>query len=424
MGVVTIGEGALPTEAQLAAYARLVVEVGVAVRPGQRLLIDGISGGAALECAPFIRHVAAAAYDAGGSDVVVVYDDQALRRLGFERMADRSLPEPASWWAGYPNEHAQAGDAMLTVDGSDPRLLHGVAATRVAARTAARGARLRVSQDLVMRDAFNWSYACAPTPAWASRVFPDDEPEGATARLWHAVLHACRVNAADPVAAWRSHLAQLTDRAAQLTARRFVALRAEGPGTAIEIGLADGHVWGGGGAVAADGLPFAPNLPTEEVFTAPHRLRVHGRLRGTAPVEIRGEIVEGWTLVFRDGLIVEATATDGQESLERLLATDDGARRLGEVALVAGASPTRETGVCFQNALFEENVACHVAVGAAYPTTIADGRDRSRSELERSGANDSLVHLDLMWGSPEVDVFGVRADGSEDPLLVAGEWAT
>ncbi len=386
------------------------------------MFVAGHQMGVVLDAAPFVRELAVAAYDAGAREVVVVWEDEAVRRLGAERRSERADADFPAWHTDAMNEHALAGDALLVVDAKDPRLLSGLPQDRLSARAAELQRRWRPSSEVIGRLATNWAFVTAATPGWARSVFPGEPDDVATELLWEAILHAVRADLPDPVEAWRSHVADLAARARYLTERRFRALRFVGPGTDLDVGLADGHVWCGGAATAGSGVSFVPNLPTEEVFTAPHRRRVTGHVRGTQPVPIRGEIVEGWELEFKDGRVVAATAQAGEEALLALLATDKGASRLGEVALVAGSSPTRATGVRFEHPVFEENLACHIALGRAYAPTVDGGASMTADELLAHGANTSDEHVDIMCGSPEVTVSGIRSDGGVEPLLVGGQW--
>jgi aminopeptidase len=412
----------MPVAEHLAAYAQLAVRVALNVQQGQRVFVSGYQSGVELACAPLVRLVTAEAYDAGASEVVILWGDEAVERIGAERRSERSVTDIPAWYASVFNEHALAGDALLCVDGKDPRALAGLDPARVAARADELARAWRPSDDVVARLATNWAFVTAPTPAWARGVFPGEPDDVATELLWDAVLHAVRADLPDPVAAWRTHLDDLAARVAHLNARRFRSLRAVGPGTDLDVGLAEGHVWMGGAVTAGNGVSFVPNLPTEEIFTAPHRRRVTGHVRGTQPVSIRGEVVEGWELEFQNGKVVAATAEHGEATLLRLLASDKGSSRLGEVALVAGTSPTRATGVRFEHPIFEENLACHVALGQAYGPTIQGGAAMTPEELRDRGANQSDHHVDVMWGSPEVTVSGVRSDGGLEPLLVGGQW--
>ena len=259
-------------------------------------------------------------------------------------------------------------------------------------------------------------------PAWASAVFPDLPAEEAQARLWDALFAATRVDAEDPVAAWAAHNATLMTRRRMLNARRFTALRFKGPGTDLTVGLADHHAWMGGQSKALNGVTGNPNIPTEEVFTTPHAARTTGRVTATKPLSYQGTLIRDIQVRFEDGVIVEAFASVGQEVLQRMIDTDEGARRLGEVALVPASSPISTSGVLFLNTLFDENAASHIALGQAYRKCFVDGDTLSEADFTSRGGNSSLIHVDWMVGSAQVDVDGLDVDGTAQPVMRAGEW--
>jgi aminopeptidase len=413
----------MPDAAQVAAYAELTVRVGLNVQPGQDVLVTGFGAGVALDCAPFVRRVVECCYDAGARRVRVLWDDDAVRRTSLQRMAAEAVTEVDEWEVAPYNESAAAGAALLSIDGDDPAVFAGIADGRASAREAVLADRTREQSRLVGQLAMNWSIVTVPTAGWAATALPELAGDEALERLWTGVLHAVRADLADPVAAWRYHVDDLARRSAYLTGRSFRSLRITGGGTDLTVGLPDGHRWLGGAAVARNGVTFVPNLPTEEVFTAPHRGRTDGVVLGTQPVLVRGEMVEGWRLVFRDGVVVEASAEQGEAALRALIAADAGSERLGEVALVAESSPTREAGLRFGKTIFEENLSSHVALGSAYPPCIDGAGDVDDEGLAALGGNASQEHADVMWGSAAVDVDGVRPDGSHEPLLRGGAWA-
>ncbi len=276
--------------------------------------------------------------------------------------------------------------------------------------------------ELITRHTINWTIVACATPEWAKLVFPDDPADVAVAKLWEAIFVASRVNADDPVVEWQEHGARLKQRVDLLNAKRFSALHFKGPGTDLTVGLADDHLWAGGGTTAGNGVYCQPNIPTEECFTTPHKDRVNGTVRASKPLSHQGTLIENIAVRFEGGKIVEATATAGEDVLNRLISTDDGARRLGEVALVPHSSPIAQSGVLFWNTLFDENAASHIALGQAYSTCLIGGEKMDAEALAKLGANASLIHVDWMIGSGEMDVDGVAADGTSEPLMRKGEW--
>src|SRR5690606_9264687 len=276
--------------------------------------------------------------------------------------------------------------------------------------------------ELSMSDRVAWSGAAAASPAWARRVFPGLPEDEALARLWDAIFHAVRVDAADPVAAWREHTAALLARKERLNERRYAALRFRGPGTDLRVGLADGHQWDGGASYTPGGVEFVANMPTEAGFTAAHRERVDGVVRATKPLAYAGTLIDGIEVTFANGVVTKAVAREGQEALEHVLNTDPGARRLGEVALVPASSPIARTGLLFYETLFDENAACHLALGQGYAMTLQGGQRMSAEERRAAGLNESLTHVDFMIGSDQVDVDGELPSGEHEPVMRAGEW--
>ncbi|HTW23132.1 MAG TPA: aminopeptidase, partial [Candidatus Baltobacteraceae bacterium] len=280
----------------------------------------------------------------------------------------------------------------------------------------------RPALELIARHEINWTICACATPAWASAVFPDQPQDEALARLWKAIFAASRADQADPVAAWKAHDANLHARADRLNEKRYSALHFRGPGTDLRVGLADGHLWLGGGTTAQNGRYCIPNMPTEEVFTTPHKDRVDGHVTSTKPLSHQGTMIEGIAVRFEGGKIVEARADKGNQVLQRMIETDDGARRLGEVALVPHSSPIAASGLLFLNTLFDENAACHIALGQSYSTCLKDGDTLTPEQLASRGANSSLIHVDWMIGSNRIDVDGVTAAGNSEPVMRAGEW--
>jgi aminopeptidase len=280
------------------------------------------------------------------------------------------------------------------------------------------------AMELITRHEINWTIVACATPEWAKLVFPDDPENIAVARLWEAIFVASRIAVDDPVAEWQQHGARLKQRVDMLNTKRFSALHfksADGS-TDLTVGLADDHLWAGGGTTAGNGIYCQPNIPTEECFTTPHKDRVNGKVRASKPLSHQGTLIENIQVRFENGKIVEAKATAGEDALNRLISADDGARRLGEVALVPHSSPIARSGLLFWNTLFDENAASHIALGQAYSTCIIGGEKMDTEQLSALGANTSLIHVDWMIGSGEMDVDGVAADGTSEPLMRRGEW--
>jgi aminopeptidase len=408
----------LSFEDKLERYADLIVRVGLNVQPHQRLLIRG----APLEGAPFVRALTGAAYRAGCRLVIVQWVDELLSLERFRHAPRDSFEEYADSSLALLAETVERGDAMLGISANDPELLKDQDPALVSTVYRVAGGKSKPLSEKIMADAVNWCVAAMPTPAWAAKVFPELDREGAVAALWEAIFATTRCDLSDPVAAWNTHLETLDQRSELLNARAFKAVRFTGPGTDLRVGLPEGHVWMAGRSKTKSGIEFVANLPTEEIFTMPHRDRVDGTVSSTKPLSYAGVLIDGIRVRFEAGRIVEASAERGEETFLRLLDTDEGSRRIGEVALVPHQSPISSSGVLFNNTLFDENAACHIALGEAYPFTLRGGVGMSQTELAAHGANSSITHVDWMIGSGEVSVHGERADGTLEPIMTNGDW--
>ncbi len=403
--------------ARLDTLARVTVEAGLGLRAGQELLIT-----APVEALPLVRRVTEYAYKAGALLVTTMYVDDEATLARYANAPDASFDRAANWLQDGIARAYREGAARLGITGGNPALLAGQDPAKVSRANVAASKAGRPAMELITRHQINWSIVGAATPSWARAVFPGEAEDAAVAKLWDAIFTASRIDGADPVAGWVAHGASLQERAARLNAKRYRALRYSGPGTDLEIGLADGHLWLGGGTTALNGVACQPNIPTEEVFTTPHRERASGIVVSTKPLSYQGTLIEEIAVRFEDGRVVEARAKTGQAVLERMLATDENASRLGEVALVPHSSPIAASGLLFQNTLYDENAASHIALGQAYSTCLEGGDTASASELGSRGANDSLIHVDWMIGSGSLDVDGVTASGEREPVMRAGEW--
>jgi aminopeptidase len=411
---------------RLSVYAELAVRVAVNVQPGQRLLIIGAlaNGGTSLEAAPLARKIAAAAYRAGSPLVETIWGDEELMLIRFKHAPRDSFNNFSSWLPKALVEHVEGGHAVLLISSSDPDLLKGESPELVSAVQQASARDLRPFREYISRNDTNWAVIGGASEGWARRVFPDLPREDAVSRLWDAINRMCRLDRPDPVAAWETHLANLGARSERLNRKQYSALKYSGSGTNLTLGLPAGHIWVSGRTRSRHGVPFTANLPTEEVFTIAHRNRVDGVVRSSKPLSYGGTLIEGFTMTFAEGRVVKMTADGNADMLQRLLDTDDGARRLGEVALVPHSSPISQSGLLYYNTLFDENAASHVALGNAYKFTLAGGNEMSEEEFEAAGGNRSAIHVDFMIGSAELDVDGVLPDGGTEPLMRKGEWAS
>jgi aminopeptidase len=415
-------QSATPThrthEVNLDKLAEVAIHIGLGLAPGQELVMT-----ASLDTVPLARRITEQAYRAGASLVTTLYTDDEASLMRYRFAPDASFDRAASWLYDGMAAAFKSGAARLAVSGGNPSLLSGQDPDKVGRANRAVSQAYRPALELITRHAINWTIVAAATPAWAAAMFPNDSPEAALTNLWDAIFSTTRIDCDDPVANWKAHDATLQKRAAFLNEKRYSALKYTGPGTDFRLGMAEDHLWLGGGTHAGNGLYCIPNMPTEEVFSMPHKDRADGTVTATKPLSHQGTMIEGIHVRFEGGRIVEARATKGQEVLQRLIDTDDGARRLGEVALVPQSSPIASSGKLFFHTLFDENAASHIALGQAYSSCVRDGDKLTPDELASKGSNSSLIHVDWMIGSGHLDIDGITASGTAEPLMRNGEWA-
>lgn len=401
------------------AYARLIIEVGSNVQSGVPVLIT-----AAIEAADFTRLVAKYAYEAGASEVVVDWQDDALRRLRLEHASLGVLDNVPDFLYDKREYYCQKGVHMIHLLSSDPEALAGVDADRVQRASMAVNKKFKPLRHYTMNDEVSWCIAAVPCAVWARKVYPDaTDDKDAVNRLWEQIFTVMRLNEEDPVAAWQAHLTRLQERANRLNHYRFEQMhyRAEN-GTDLVVRLPKGHIWCAATSTDNRGTAFVPNMPTEEVFTMPHREGVDGTLVATRPLAYNGSLIEDFTLHFTEGAVTSYSAKKGEEKLKALLEEDENAVRLGEIALVPYDSPISLSHTLFYETLFDENASCHFAFGASYPTTMEEGEKMSEEELKAHGANVSQIHEDFMVGTRDLSITGITADGEEKVVFANGNF--
>jgi aminopeptidase len=421
-GTTELTETSLSFEQKLDRLASVAVNAGLGLARGQELVMT-----ASVEALPLVRRITAQAYQAGASLVTTLLTDEESALLRYRHGADESFDKAPGWLYEGMAAAFRSGAARLAIAGGNPALLSKEDPEKVGRANRAVSQAYRPALELITRHDINWTIVASATPAWAAAVFPNLPREQALKKLWDAIFRASRADADDPVATWKKHDADLHRRADFLNAKRYSALHFRGPGTDLRVGLADDHRWMGGGTRAGNGVYCIPNMPTEEVFTTPHKNRVEGTVTSTKPLSYQGTLIEKIAVRFAGGRVVEARAATGQQVLERMIDTDEGGRRLGEVALVPHSSPIASSGLLFWNTLFDENAASHIALGQAYSTCLINGDQLTKEELAARGANESLIHVDWMIGSAEIDLDGIPAasngkPGSPEPLMRKGEW--
>lgn len=398
--------------------AEVAVRTGVNLQPGQDLIITAPM--AALE---LVQRITVHAYKAGAGLVLPFFNDEAITLARYEHGHDHSFDRAPGWFYEGLGKAFKEGAARMAITGDDPMLLSEQDPEKVARASKATSIAAKPAMEPIVGFEVNWNIVAYPGAAWASRVYPDLPVEEAQGKLMDAIYDASRLAGDDPVKNWEQHSANLQERVDWLNDMNFEALHYTGPGTDLRLGLAEGHIWKGGASPAVNGVVCQPNIPTEEVFTCPHAYKVEGTVAATKPLAHQGNVIENIAVRFEAGKIVEATASKGEDVLNALLKTDDGASRIGEVALVPHSSPISQSGTLFYNTLFDENASCHIALGQCYADTIKGGSELKPEELQQLGGNQSLIHVDWMMGSDAVDIDGIKKDGTIVPVMRAGEWA-
>lgn len=403
---------------KLEKYARLLVQKGINIQQDQLLVVN-----APIEMKDFVHLIAKEAYAVGAKNVHVEYRDDELNLIKYQMAPLKTFGEPLQWKADGFAQMAEAGGAFLSLTGTDPDLLKGIDSEKIALNQKTHGKSMEPFRKLMMAGTVSWCVAAVPNPAWAQKVYPTLSQEDAVEKLWDSIFKMTRADQDDPVAAWNNHVESLNKRVEILQSYNFKSLHYKSAITDLVVDLVPNHIWVSAEEKNGKGVPFIANMPTEEVFTAARRDGVNGYVGNTMPFNYSGTLIDGFRLTFKDGKIVEMTAKVGQEVFEKLLDTDEGARYLGEVALVPYDSPISNTNTIYYNTLFDENASCHLAFGAAYPTNIKDGGKMSTEELKNSQMNVSMVHEDFMIGSADMNIDGITHDGQVIPVFRDGNWA-
>ncbi len=400
-------------------YAELIVRKGVAVQPGQEVVVS-----APVETAPFARLLVRKAYAAGAGHVTMIWSDDEVTRATYENVPVEWFRETPSWQRLMYDSLAERGACFVFVEGADPEALKGIDPAKPMAAATARNSQCRVFRHGLDFNINPWCIAGAPVAAWARTVFPGLSDEAACYRLWQAILDASRALGDDPCADWELHNATFEKNLRMLNEAHFDRLRyTAANGTDLVVGLTRKHVWDGGKTETPEGRAFFPNIPTEEVFTSPDFHRVEGVVHAALPLVHHGTKISGFWIRFEHGVAVEWDAAQGKDALDQILAIDEGARRLGEVALISKNTPIRESGLLFYDTLYDENASCHLALGMGFPECYEGGYDMEADELLAVGVNQSHTHVDFMIGTDDLCVTGIKADGTEVPVFVAGQWA-
>lgn len=402
-------------------YAKFAIKSAVNLQKGQTLII-----GCPVEGAFFARLCAKAAYEAGAREVVMHYDDEQISRLRMQHTDVEVLEDIKPWILRSYMDYVEGegGASILRILASDPEIYKGLDTGKISRASVAKNKAMEPWTEQIMANRVQWSIVAIASPAWAKKVFPTLPTEQAVERLWENIFSVSRVQGGDPVHEWEKHVDFLLSRQNWLNDLKLDRLHFENAaGTNLVVGLPKTGVWCAAQELSTSGVPFLANVPTEEVFTGPDRLRVDGVVKSSIPYVYNGNLIEGMTIHFKDGLVTEYSAEKGEELLRQMLEADEGAKRLGEIALVPATSPIRKTGLLFYNTLFDENAACHMAFGAGYPNTVQGGESLTKEQLLEKGINDSVIHEDVMIGTADMQVTGYTVDGRAVPIFQNGEWA-
>lgn len=399
-------------------YAELITKVGVNVQEGQTIVLN-----ISVEQAPLARLITASAYALGAAEVVVQWSDDTIQREFLTHAQTERLTEVPQYKIDQADDWVAKGASRISVVSADPSALVGVDATRIASYQAAVGKAMINLRKASQANKISWTVVAAASPAWAKQVFPDKSETEATEALWDQIFKTTRIYEEDPIKAWQTHDKTLRTKAEYLNEEQFDALHYTAPGTDLTIGLPKNHNWEGAGSLNSRGEEFMANMPTEEVFTAPDARRINGYISSTKPLSYAGTIISGMKFTFENGKVVDFSAEKGQDVLKSLLDIDEGAKSLGEVALVPHHSPISSSGIIFFNTLFDENASNHLALGSAYAFSLNGGTEMTEEELAQAGLNRSQTHVDFMVGSGEMSIDGIREDGTRVPIFRNGEWA-
>ena len=405
-------------------YAEAIVKVGLNLQKGQRLIIhNSLVRGVPPAGRGLVHAVTRAAYRAGARHVEVIWGDEEMNRIRLQHAPADSFDEYPKFQIHGLLDMIENGDAMLTISANDPDAYHDLDSDRIATMQKVHLENWKEISVHISRNSINWCVVAAASPAWAHKIFPDLPQAEAEEKLWQAIFETTRAVQPDPIAAWNEHVKNLRKRGDYLQAKKYSGLHYKGPGTDLTLGLPEGHRWISAQALAENGVVFTANMPTEEVFTMPDRHRAEGTVAATFPLSYGGSLIEDFNLTFENGRIVKVHAKKNETILQRLVDTDEGSTRLGEIALVPASSPIAKRGHLFYNTLFDENASCHIAIGRAYRFTLIGGEELTEEEFVAAGGNVSLNHVDFMIGSPQMDIDGIKEDGTREPIMRQGEWA-
>ncbi len=400
-------------------YADLALKIGINLQQKQTLVIMS-----PVETAPFTRMLVETAYKMGAKEVVVHWNDDFCKKMRFLHGDIEIFENMPQWEIDSLMFYAEKNAAFLSIAANDPELLKGIDSKKIAKAQTARNVGLKSYYEKVMTNAIQWNIISVPTSAWAKKVFPNLSEEKAVENLWKAIISSVKADTENPVETWHKHLANLKEKMDYLNKKQFKKFVIKNSlGTDLTVQLPNRHLWASGKDITKSGIEFVANIPTEEVFSMPYKYGVDGIVKASKPLNYGGTLIENFSLTFKDGKIIDFSAESGEEALKNLINTDEGAKYLGEIALVPYDSPISNSNILFYNTLFDENASCHLAIGQAYPSCIEEGDTFNKQQMEEAGMNDSLVHVDFMFGTKDLDITGIDSYGREEKIFKNGNWA-
>ncbi len=406
------------SQKQLENFAELAVRVGANMQQGQEVVIR-----CDVQCADFAHLIAQKAYEFGAKRVHMQWRDEVLGRIEMLNASEETLSQVPEYLLAQSDYYIKHNVCLISISAGDPNILKGCDPNKIKTSNLANMQANKEFRNATMSNLLRWTIVSIPTRAWAQQVFAGEDPDVAVDKMWNAIGRIMRLDADNPTEAWRKHIDTLHRRARFLNEHNFEYIHlTNAHGTDLRVGLATDHQWIAAEEMGQDGIPFTANMPTEEIFTAPHNRKIDGKVVNALPLVNSGNVIDGFEIVFREGRVVDYQAKVGYDALKNILTTDDGVLSLGEIALIGKHSPIAESGILFYNTLFDENASCHLAFGASYPTTVKGGNEMTDEQLAAHGMNQSLQHVDFMVGTKDIDIDGIAYDGSVTPLFRDGEW--
>lgn len=398
-------------------YAKLITRIGLNLQKDQDLIIS-----APISSVDFIRLITKEAYLLGAKEIYYRWYDDELSLLRYTHAPDSVFDIFPKWMSEGYTQVVKNNAAVLSIFVSDPELLKDIDPDKIKRDTITRSNAFKEYKNYIMNGSNNWCIVSVPSIPWAKSIYKDGDTDEMVSKLWDTIFEINRINEDNPIEAWKKHFNKLEKFKSYLNEKKFVELYYKGDNTDFTVELPKGHIWQGGNEKTTSGIEFAANIPTEEVFSMPYKYGANGVLSSSMPLEYNGNIIDNFKLYFEKGKVIKFEAEKGYETLKNLLDSDEGAKYLGEVAIVPVSSPIYKTGLIFYNTLYDENASCHFALGSAYPSCIINGENMNSEEKNKAGINDSIIHVDFMIGNEKLSIDGKTESGEIISIFKNGEW--